>query len=127
MPSAAELREMAEKPLDPSVPQTYEIRDRQLKEQPSSTNRPQEATSAPFNEDYEPDPSASIELSEERQYIVDSILRLYGGSGKNVEGATGAKDMRVYATQSIYDDIASYCESSGAYNRSDAHVGVMLL
>ena len=111
MPSAAELRETAEKPLDPSVPHTYEIRQRQQQEQPSSSDRPKEATNAPKNEDYEPNPSASIQLSEERQYILDSILRLYSGSGTNDEGSTGAQDMRVYAKQTVYDDIASYCDT----------------
>ena len=51
MPSAAELRDEASKPNDPSVPQTYEIRDRQQEEQPTSTDRPKEATNAPTNED----------------------------------------------------------------------------
>lgn len=111
MPSAAELRETAEKPLDPATPQTYEIRERQQQEQPSSSERPPEATNAPTNEDYEPDPSASIELSKERQYIVDCIVRLYGGSGTNEEGSTGAQDIRVYAKKAIYDDIASYCDT----------------
>ena len=111
MPSAAELRETAEKTLDPDTPQTYEIRDRQQQEQPSSSGRPKDATSAPLNEDYEPEPSASIQLSEERQYIVDCILRLYSGSGTNDEGSTGAQDMRVYAKKAVYDDIASYCDT----------------
>lgn len=91
MPSAAELRETAEESLDPSVPQTYEIRERQQKEQPSSLMRPAEATNAPTNEDYEPDPSASIQLSEERQYILDCILRLYSGSGTNDAGSQERK------------------------------------
>jgi len=110
MPSASELRETAQKPLDPSVPQTYEIRERQQQEQPAnSESRPSNATSAPLNEDYEPNPSASIQLSPERQHIVDSIVRLYSGSGTNDEGSTGAKDMMVYAKKSVYDDILS-CE-----------------
>lgn len=110
MPSAAELRQTADQHLDPSVPQTYEIREQQKQEQPS-TERAQEATKAPLNEDYEPNPAASIQLSEERQYIVDSILRLYGGSGTNDEGSTGAKDIQVYAKKAVYDDIASYCDT----------------
>jgi hypothetical protein len=110
MPSASELREQAHQPLDPSVPQTYEIRERQQQEQPAnSESRPSNATNAPLNEDYEPNPSASIQLSPERQHIVDSIVRLYSGSGTNDEGSTGAKDMMVYAKKSIYDDILS-CE-----------------
>lgn len=110
MPSAAELRETAEKPLDPSVPQTYEVRDRQQDEQPAQDNRPAEATNAPTNEDYEPNPSASIKLGPERQHILDSVIRLYSGSGKNDEGATGDQDIRVYAKKAVYDDIAS-CRS----------------
>jgi hypothetical protein len=112
MPSASELRETAQKPLNPSVPQTYEIRERQQQEQPAnSKSRPSNATNAPLNEDYEPNPSASIQLSPERQHIVDSIVRLYSGSGTNDEGSTGAKDMMVYAKKSVYDDILS-CEFS---------------
>ena len=111
MPSAAELRTRSDRPLDPSTPQTYEIRDRQKQEQPSSSDRPSEATNAPTNEDYEPDPSASIQLSGERQTILDCILRLYSGSGTNNEGSTGAQDMRVYAKKAIYDDIASYFDT----------------
>jgi hypothetical protein len=108
MPSASELRETAHQPLDPSIPQTYEIRERQQQEQPAnSESRPSNATNAPLNEDYEPNPRASIQLSPERQHIVDSIVRLYSGSGTNDEGSTGAKDMMVYAKKSVYDDILS--------------------
>lgn len=110
MPSASELRQTAEQPLDPSVPQTYELRERQQEEQPAHDNRPKEATNAPTNEDYEPNPANSIKLEPERQHILDSIVRLYSGSGKNDDGATGDQDMRVYAKKSVYDDIAS-CES----------------
>jgi hypothetical protein len=110
MPSASELRQMAEQPQDPSVPQTYELRERQQEEQPKHDNRPAEATNAPTNEDYEPNPAASIKLEPERQHIVDSIIRLYSGSGKNDDAATGDKDIRVYAKKAVYDDIAS-CES----------------
>ncbi|TKA29811.1 hypothetical protein B0A50_03175 [Salinomyces thailandicus] len=109
MPSASELRETAEGPLDPNTPQSYEIRERQQLEQPSNTQRPAEATNAPTNEDYEPNPSASIKLEPERQHIVDSILRLYGGSGK--EDSTGEQDMRVYAKKAVYDDVWSYCDT----------------
>lgn len=111
MTSGSSLRQTAEGPLNPDVPQTYEIRERQQDEQPSQDNRPSEATNAPLNEDYEPNPSASIQLSPERQHIVDSVLRLYSGSGKNDEGATGEKDIRVYAKKAVYDDIAS-CRST---------------
>jgi hypothetical protein len=107
MPSATELRQMAEQPLNPSVPQTYELRERQQEEQPAHSNRPAEATNAPTNEDYEPNPAASIKLEPERQHIVDSIVRLYSGSGKNDDAATGDQDMKVYAKKSVYDDIAS--------------------
>jgi len=108
MPSASELRETAHQPLDPNVPQTYELRERQQQEQPANhESRPAEATKAPLNEDYEPNASASIQLSPERQHIVDSIVRLYSGSGTNDEGSTGAQDMRVYAKKAVYDDIAS--------------------
>jgi hypothetical protein len=107
MPSASEIRQMAEQPLNPSVPQTYELRDRQQDEQPTPDNRPAEATNAPTNEDYEPNAAASIKLEPERQHILDSIVRLYSGSGKNDDAATGAQDMRVYAKKAIYDDIAS--------------------
>ena len=109
MPSASELRQTAEQPLDLSVPQTYELRERQQEEQPAHDNRPKEATNAPTNEDYEPNPANSIKLEPERQHILDSIVRLYSGSGKNDDGATGDQDMRVYAKKSVYDDIAS-CE-----------------
>lgn len=112
MPSAEELRQTAEKPLDTSTPQTYEIRERQEKEQPAGRDeRPPESTNAPTNEDYEPNPSKSIKLEPERQHVVDSILRLYGGSGKNDKDATGEQDMHVYAKKSVYDDIASYCDT----------------
>lgn len=107
MPSASELRQTAEQPLNPAVPQTYEARERQQQEQPANDNRPAEATNAPLNEDYEPNPAASLTLSPERQHIVDSVLRLYSGSGKNDEGATGDKDIRIYAKKAVYDDIAS--------------------
>lgn len=107
MSSASSLRQTAEQPLNPAVPQTYEARDRQQQEQPANDNRPAEATKAPLNEDYEPNPAASITLTPERQRIVDSVVRLYSGSGTNDEDATGAEDMRVYAKKSIYDDIAS--------------------
>lgn len=107
MLSGSELRQTAQQPLDPSVPQTYEIRQRQKQEQPSHENRPAGATNAPLNEDYEPDSSASIQLTSERQHILDSILRLYSGSGTNDEGSTGDKDIRVYARKAVYDDIAS--------------------
>jgi len=98
---------MAEQPQDPSVPQTYELRERQQEEQPAHDNRPVEATNAPTNEDYEPNPAASIKLEPERQHIVDSIIRLYSGSGKNKDEATGDQDIRVYAKKAVYDDIAS--------------------
>lgn len=110
MPSASELRQTAEQPLDKSVPQTYELRERQQDEQPKPDNRPAEATNAPTNEDYEPDPARSIKLEPERQHILDSIVRLYSGSGKNDDAATGDTDIRVYAKKAVYDDIAS-CES----------------
>jgi hypothetical protein len=111
MPSASELRQTAEQSLNPAVPQTYELRDRQQDEQPAHDNRPAEATNAPTNEDYEPNPAASIKLEPERQHILDSIVRLYSGSGKNDDAATGAQDMQVYAKKAIYDDIAS-CKSA---------------
>lgn len=109
MPSAEELRQTAEKPLDPSTPQTYEVRERQQQEQPAQSSRPKEATNAPTNEDYEPNPANSIKLEPERQHIVDSICRLYSGSGK--DGDTGAEDMRVYAKKAVYDDVWSYCDT----------------
>ena len=110
MPSASELRQTAEQPLNPSVPQTYELRERQKEEQPAHDNRPAEATNAPTNEDYEPNPAKSIKLEPERQHILDSIVRLYSGSGKNDDAATGDQDIMVYAKKSVYDDIAS-CKS----------------
>ena len=109
MPSAEELRQTAEKPLDPATPQSYEVRERQQLEQPAQTNRPKEATNAPTNEDYEPSPAKSIKLQPERQQIVDAVLRLYSGSGK--EDDTGAQDMRVYAKKAVYDDVWSYCDT----------------
>ena len=111
MPSAEQLRQIADQPLDPNVPQTYEIRDRQQLEQPDHENRPKDATSAPLNQDYEPHPSASIKLEPNRQRILDSIVRLYSGSATHDEGSTGKQDMLVYAKKSIYDDIASYCDT----------------
>jgi len=109
MPSASELRQTADQSLDPNTPQTYEIRERQQQEQPSTSQRPPEATNAPTNEDYEPNPSASIKLSSDRQHVLDSILRLYSGSGR--KDSTGEQDMHVYAKKAIYDDIASYCDT----------------
>ena len=112
MPSASELRETAEQPLDPNIPQTYELRHRQQAEQPpNASQRPSEATSAPLNEDYEPHPEQSLQLSPDRQHILDSILRLYSGSGTHDKDATGAQDMHVYAKKAVYDDIASYCDT----------------
>ncbi|KAK5127921.1 hypothetical protein LTR85_005038 [Meristemomyces frigidus] len=111
MPSAAELRQQAEQPTDPNTPQTYEIRERQQLEQPSNGDRPKEATNAPTNEDYEPNPSASIKLEPERQHIVDSIVRLYGGSATHDKDSTGKQDMQVYAAKAIYDDVWSYCDT----------------
>lgn len=114
MPSASELRQTAEGPLDPKTPQSYEIRERQRLEQPSSSQasqRPSEATNAPTNEDYQPNPSASLQLEPERQHIVDSILRLYSGSGNHDAGSTGEQDMRVYAKKAVYDDVWSYCDT----------------
>lgn len=111
MSSAAELRETTEKPTDPSIPQTYEIRERQQQEQPSQTDRPKQATNAPTNEDYEPHPARSIRLEPERQHILDAILRLYSGSATHDKGSTGEQDMRVYAKQAVYDDVWSYCDT----------------
>jgi len=54
--------------------------------------------------DYEPHPESSIELSPERQSVVDSICRLYSGSASE-------QDMRVYAEEAIYDDPWSYCDT----------------
>lgn len=110
MPSAEQLRQEAEKPLDQSVPQTYEVRGRQQEEQPAST-RPKEATNAPTNEDYEPTPSRSISLSADRQHILDSVLRLYSGSATHKDDSTGETDMRVYAKTAVYDDVWSYCDT----------------
>jgi len=112
MPSAEQFRQQADKPLDPTVPQTYEIRERQKQEQPAdSSARPDEATSAPKNEDYEPTPSQSITLTADRQAIVDAVIRLYSGSGNHKDDSTGERDMHVYAKTSVYDDIASYCDT----------------
>ncbi|EME39848.1 hypothetical protein DOTSEDRAFT_82630 [Dothistroma septosporum NZE10] len=112
MPSASELRQQAEQPLDPNTPQTYEQRHLQEREQPANaSDRSSKATSAPLNEDYEPHPEQSIPLSPERQHVLDSILRLYSGSGTHDANATGAQDMRVYAKKSVYDDILSYCDT----------------
>lgn len=111
MASAQELRETAEQQLNTSTPQMYEVRERQQYEQPASSNRPPEATNAPTNEDYEPNPSASIQLSSERQHILDSVCRLYSGSAIHEEGSTGEQDMRVYAKKAVYDDVWSYCDT----------------
>ncbi|KAK4611785.1 hypothetical protein CLAFUW4_13466 [Fulvia fulva] len=112
MPSAAELRKLADQPLDPNIPQTYGFRGLQEQEQPANASqRPSEATSAPLNEDYEPHHDKSLQLSADRQHILDSILRLYSGSGTHERDATGAQDMRVYAKKAVYDDIASYCDT----------------
>lgn len=112
MPSAEELRQTAEKPLNQATPQTYEFRERQTEEQPTNASvRPASATNAPTNEDYEPNPSQSLNLSADRKHIVDSILRLYSGSGTHDSGSTGEQDMRVYAKTAVYDDVWSYCDT----------------
>ncbi|KAK0309912.1 hypothetical protein LTR91_015379 [Friedmanniomyces endolithicus] len=44
-----------------------------------------------------PTPPSSLPISPEHQHIVDSITRLNSGSASE-------SDMRVYASQAIYDD-----------------------
>lgn len=82
-----------------SRPQDYEVRpDAQgvtgVSTQPKNVS----------NIDYEPYPEQSIKLDHTRQHIVDSICRLYSGSASE-------DDMQVYASESIYDDPWSYCDT----------------
>ena len=54
--------------------------------------------------DYEPYPDRSIEISPERQKVLDAITSLYSGSASE-------EDMQVYAESAIYDDPWSYCDT----------------
>jgi hypothetical protein len=54
--------------------------------------------------DYEPHPEKSIKLEPEREKIVRSICNLYSGSASE-------DDMQVYATEAVYDDPWSYCDT----------------
>ncbi|KAG8531899.1 uncharacterized protein KY384_003535 [Bacidia gigantensis] len=56
------------------------------------------------NVDYEPHPDQSIQITPERQNIIDCITKLYSGSASE-------EDMQVYAGEAIYDDPWSYCDT----------------
>ncbi|KAK1811857.1 hypothetical protein LTR12_013755 [Friedmanniomyces endolithicus] len=70
----------------------------------AQTSNPDPSHNASTNVDYEPHPASSLPISPEHQHIVDSITRLYSGSASE-------SDMRVYASQAIYDDPWSYCDT----------------
>ncbi|KAF2769181.1 hypothetical protein EJ03DRAFT_242419, partial [Teratosphaeria nubilosa] len=78
----------------------YEIRPNPQ----SLTSNPDPNENAPTGVDYEPHPETSIPLPASRQKILDSITRLYSGSGSE-------SDMRVYAEKAVYDDPWSYCDT----------------
>lgn len=84
-----------------SDPQTYEPR-------PNPQQLTGHGTDTSLNSstgvDYEPNPSASLQLQPEREKIVRSICNLYSGSANE-------EDMRVYANEAVYDDPWSYCEN----------------
>ena len=53
--------------------------------------------------DYTPDASKSLQLTPERQRIVDTVIALYNG-----KAADSVQDIiDVYAPRSVYDDIAT--------------------
>ncbi|KAK0891298.1 hypothetical protein LTR02_014146, partial [Friedmanniomyces endolithicus] len=81
-------------------PKPYEIRP----DPQAQTSNPDPSHNAPTNVDYEPHPASSLPISPEHQHIVDSITRLYSGSASE-------SDMQVYASQAIYDDPWSYCDT----------------
>ncbi|KAK0265551.1 hypothetical protein B0A54_02395 [Friedmanniomyces endolithicus] len=81
-------------------PKPYEIRP----EPQAQTSNPDPSHNASTNVDYEPHPASSLPISPEHQHIVDSITRLYSGSASE-------SDMQVYASQAVYDDPWSYCDT----------------
>jgi len=55
-------------------------------------------------DEYEPSPEDSLEISPERQDIVDAITALYSGGA--------CKDnIEVYTQNAIYDDPLSHCDN----------------
>ena len=70
----------------------------------SLTANPNPSQNASSGVDYEPHPDQSIEISPERQQIVNHITSLYSGSANE-------EDMQVYAHEAIYDDPWSYCDT----------------
>ncbi|KAK0934145.1 hypothetical protein LTR29_014259 [Friedmanniomyces endolithicus] len=81
-------------------PKPYEIRP----DPQAQTSNPDPSHNAPTNVDYEPHPASSLPISPEHQHIVDSITRPYSGSASE-------SDMQVYASQAVYDDPWSYCDT----------------
>ena len=68
------------------------------------TSNPDPSKNASTGVDYEPHPSQSIDISPEREGIINAITRLYSGSASE-------EDMQVYAKEAIYDDPWSYCDT----------------
>ncbi|GAA6055202.1 hypothetical protein JCM3770_000708 [Rhodotorula araucariae] len=56
------------------------------------------------NGDFEPNPSASLSLSPEREAIVQAVLSLYSAQPSEDACLT-------YARESVYDDPLSYCKN----------------
>ena len=61
------------------------------------------------SDDAAPNREPDLVIAPRYQAIVDSITRLYSGSCANRE--EGEKDMQVYATNAVYDDPWSYCDT----------------
>lgn len=53
---------------------------------------------------YEPSPDNSLEISQERQSIVDAITSLYSGSASK-------DNLEVYTPNAIYDDPLNHCDN----------------
>jgi hypothetical protein len=88
------------------TPQAQELQDKyEIRPDPVALTQNSDASqNAPTGVDYEPHPENSIKVDEKQQKIVDSICRLYSGSASE-------DDMQVYATEAIYDDPWSYCDT----------------
>jgi hypothetical protein len=54
--------------------------------------------------DYEPHPDYSVKISPEKEEIVRHICNLYSGSASE-------EDMLAYASEAVYDDPWSYCDT----------------
>lgn len=78
----------------------YEIRPDPI----ALTQNPDSSKNSSSGVDYEPYPDQSIQLSPEREKIVQAICNLYSGSASK-------DDMLVYAAEAIYDDPWSYCDT----------------